>query len=246
MSNIDTTTVATTDTSGVARTQDGTIADQGAGTTPSKETTTPSTTETTTPQSTDGKTVLNQEAKKEEPAKAGAPEKYEDFKAPEGIKLDPAALAKATPVFKELGLNQAAAQKLVDTYRELTESAAAAPREAYLKLTSDWLKESQDHPDLRGKLGPGQEVNVRIGQLLSSLPDQKLASDFRSAMDLTGVGNHPAFIRVFDHVAKLLTEGKHVAGNGPSPGGQSRPGASSQPGAAAAIWPGLKSAADNR
>lgn len=249
MSNTDTTTVATTDTSGVARTQDGTIADQGTGTTTSNETTTSSEgTTKETNQSTDGKTVLNQEAKKEETKAAapGAPDKYSDFKAPDGIKLDPAVLAKATPIFKELGLSQDSAQKLVDTYRELTDAAVAAPREAYLKMTSDWLKESQDHPDLRGKLGPGQEVNVRIGQLLTSLPDQKLASDFREAMDLTGVGNHPAFIRVFDHVAKLLTEGKHVAGNGPSPGGQSRPGAPSQPGAAAAIWPGLKSATDSR
>lgn len=229
---------------GIARTPDGTIAPQ---TPVSPPITTPPTLEPgTTPPSNNG-TVLNQnEPPKPEPAAVGAPDKYTDFKVPDGFQLDPDAIAKATPVFKELGLNQDAAQKLVDTYRELTEQAVAAPREAYLKLTSDWLKEAQDHPDLRGKLGPGQEVNVRIGQLLSSLPDQKLASDFREAMDLTGVGNHPAFIRVFDHVAKLLTEGKHVAGNGPSPGGQSRPGASSQPGAAAAIWPGLKSAADTR
>jgi hypothetical protein len=65
-------------------------------------------------------------------------------------------------------------------------------------------------------------------------------------MDLTGVGNHPAFIRALDYFAQRLTEGKHVAGNGPSPGGQSRPGAATQPGAAAAIWPSLPSAGGSR
>ena len=246
---------ATTDSSGVARTADGTIAD--AGTTQSKETTTQSTTtEAAKTESNDGKSVLNQTAPKEgeaakdgekdKDAKTGAPEKYEDFKAPEGQKLDAAAIAKATPLFKELGLSQEGAQKLVDFYREATAEQAAAPYKAYQDTVAEWLKQSQDHPDLRGKLAPGGEVNVRIGKLLDSIPDTKLASDFREAMDITGVGNHPAFIRLMDHFAKQLTEGTHVAGNGPGPGGQQRPGAPSQPGAAAAIWPGLKSASDSK
>jgi hypothetical protein len=198
-----------------------------------------------TPPSNDGKSVLNQKVegeKKEEPAAKGAPEKYEDFKAPDGVKLDPAVIAKAAPIFKELGLSQDAAQKLVDTYRELSAEAAAAPYKAYQDTVAGWLKDSQDHPDLRGKLGPGQEVNVRIAKLLDGVPDSKLASDFREAMDITGVGNHPAFIRLMDHFAKQLTEGTHVAGNGPGPGGQSAPGTASRPSAAASMWPNLPSA----
>jgi hypothetical protein len=203
-----------------------------------------------------GKTILNQPALKEgEQAKTeegkkeevkGAPEKYADFTVPEGFQLDPAVVAKATPIFKELGLTQEAAQRLVDLNREVMTEALNAPYKAYQEMTSGWLKEAKDHPDLRGKLGPGEEVNVRIGKLLNSLPDQKLASDFRAAMDLTGVGNHPAFIRAIDYFAQQLTEGKHVAGNGPTQGGTTRPGASAQPGAAAAIWPGLKSANDTK
>lgn len=251
MSNTDTTTVATTDSAGLARTADGTLATPG--TEVSKETTTSSTetakVEGTETKSTDGKTVLNQkveEAKKEEKAATGAPEKYEDYKLPEGFKLDPEVRTKADAVFKELGIPQEGAQKLVDMYRELTTEAQAAPYKAYQAMTADWLKQAQDHPDLRGKLAPGGEVNVRIGKMLDGIPDAKLASDFREAMDLTGVGNHPAFIRLMDHVAKQLTEGTHVAGNGPSKGGQVRPGDSAQPGAAAAMWPTLPSAADRR
>jgi hypothetical protein len=241
----------TTDSSGVARTSDGTIAE--AGTVASKETTTEQTTTTKegtqAKQSNDGKSVLNQKAEgevKKEEAKTGAPEKYEDFKVPDGVKLDPAAIAKVAPIFKELGLSQEGAQKLVDTYRELSAEAAAAPYKAYQDTVAGWLKESQDHPDLRGKLGPGQEVNVRIAKLLDGVPDAKLASDFREAMDITGVGNHPAFIRLMDHFAKQLTEGTHVAGNGPSEGGQRRPGDSAKPGAAAAMWPSLPSATSGR
>ena len=238
----------TPDSSGINRTPDGTIAPPTDG---SNATPTP-TPDPVTPPSNDGKSVINQTAPKEgeaakdgekdKAAKTGAPEKYEDFKAPDGVKLDPAVIAKAAPIFKELGLSQDAAQKLVDTYRELSAEAAAAPYKAYQDTVAGWLKDSQDHPDLRGKLGPGQEVNVRIAKLLDGVPDSKLASDFREAMDITGVGNHPAFIRLMDHFAKQLTEGTHVAGNGPGPGGQSAPGTASRPSAAASMWPNLPSA----
>jgi hypothetical protein len=245
----------TTDTSGIARTGDGTIADQGTAksneTTTASTTTSEGTTQTKTESSNEGKSVLNQKAegeKKDEGKEAakGAPEKYEDYKVPDGFTLDPDVKTKADSLFKQLGIPQDGAQKLVDMYRELTTEAFQAPFKAYQDTVSGWLKEAQDHPDLRGKLGPGQEVNVRIGKLLDGVPDAKLASDFREAMDITGVGNHPAFIRMMDHFAKQLTEGTHVAGNGPSRFGQSAPGARSEPGAAAAMWPTLPSASDRR
>src|SRR6266852_5763511 len=58
----------------------------------------------------DGKPIV--EPKKEEPV-IGAPEKYADFRVPEGFKFDPEALTEAQATFKELGLTQDQAQKLV-------------------------------------------------------------------------------------------------------------------------------------
>src|SRR5262245_60440079 len=48
-------------------------------------------------------------------AKPGAPEKYE-FKAPEGVTLDTGLVNDFTPLAKELGMSQDAAQKVVDLY----------------------------------------------------------------------------------------------------------------------------------
>src|SRR5882762_10933205 len=47
---------------------------------------------------------------------AGAPEKYEDFKLPDGYKMDETASKEVTAMFKELNLSQDQAQKLVDYY----------------------------------------------------------------------------------------------------------------------------------
>lgn len=236
-----------TDVSGIGRTPTGEInnpvAQPDGGTTfqpQSTPTTTPS--ETASPPATEGKTLLSEEKPAEpkppEPAK-GAPEKYADYKVPEGFAIDPEVKTKADGLFKGLGLNQDQAQSLIDLYIAETKEAFEAPFKAYQDLTQDWRKTAESHPDLRGKLGPGQEVNVRIAKFLDGINDPQLASDFRELMDLTGAGNHQAFIRVIDYAARKLTEGGFVAGRGPSQFGQSRTGEVQQPTAAQALWPSL-------
>lgn len=232
----------TVDTAGVTRQPDGTITDgQTTQADQSPASGTPSS--TTTPE---GKTLLT-EAKPPEPEKKpeakaaeGAPDAYTDYKLPEGVTLAPEVKAEADALFKGMGLSQEAAQSLVDFHSKQLSALASAPAKAYQEMTDGWREDAKAHPDLRGKLGPGQEVNVRIAKALDSLGDPKLASDFRGAMDLTGVGNHPAFIRVMDKWAQRVTEGTHVAGNGPSTAGQSA-GKTAPPSAASAMWPTLPS-----
>lgn len=227
---------------GVARTAEGAIADQSSATTPpTQETTTSAKSDTGTTLLTEG-TKPAAEAKSETKETAsGAPEKYEDFKVPEGYTIEPELRAKIDPMFKDLGLSQESAQRLVDFYLEQNKAAFEAPFTAWQDMLKEWRTESESHPDLRGKLGPGQEVNVRIGKLIDSLPAD-LASGFRQLMDSTGAGNNVAFIRALDSWAAQLTEGTHVAGNGPSKAGQSAPG-TAPPTAAAALWPNLPSSA---
>ena len=140
---------------GVARTAEGAIADQVSTTPPesSSTSTTPETTPTT-PKAEEGKTLLTEgkkeeSPKKEETAKEGAPEKYEDYKVPDGYTLDPEIKTEADKIFKGLGLSQEAAQSLVDFYTAKTTEAFQAPFEAYKEMTDNWRKEASDHPDLR-------------------------------------------------------------------------------------------------
>jgi hypothetical protein len=221
----------TVDSSGITRAADGTITDGQT---------------TQSDQSQASTTLLTEEKKPEAEPKAEektektetkAPEKYE-YKLPEGLTLNDEVRTKADTMFKDMGLSNDQAQSLVNFYGEQIAAVANAPVEAYKTLTSEWRTEAESHPDLRGKLGPGQEINVRISKALDALGDSKLVSDFKQTMDLTGVGNHSAFIRVLDRFAQKVTEGTHVAGNGPSKDGQSaRPAAA--PTAAAAMWPNL-------
>lgn len=229
------------DTSGITRSADGTISDGQTTQSDQGQSSQSTTQETGTTLLTEGKKAET-EPKAEEGEKkteTKAPEKYEDYKLPDGLTLDAEVKGKADALFKGLGLDQAQAQSLVDFYGEQLTKIASVPIEAYKTLTDAWKADAESHPDLRGKLGPGKEINVRISRALDGLGDPKLVSDFKQLMDLTGAGNNQAFIRVLDRFAQKVSEGTHVAGNNPSTFGQSKPGTDTKPTAAAAMWPNL-------
>lgn len=200
------------------------------------------TTPTTPSETTTPTTPTEPKAEDKTPA-TGAPETYADFKAPENYTLDPKMIEAAAPVFKELGLTQDQAQKLVDLQAKLALDAAKAPQETYEALRKEWRTAAETHPELKGKLQPGGEVSVTMGKALDALGDAKLAADFRQAMDSTGVGDNPAFIRAFYKFAQAFTEGTHVSGKGPAPTGQVDPTKPAKPSPAQAMFPNLPSSA---
>lgn len=191
-------------------------------------------TTTTTPEvpKTESKPSLVNE--KDVQAPKGAPEKYEDFKVPEGYQLDPEIATEASTLFKNMGLDQSQAQSLVDFYVSRTNEALEAPYKLWQETQEKWISEIRQDPAIGHRL---PEVRATVAKAIDSLGDQKLAADFRQAMDITGAGNNPAFVRAFYKLAQMVTEGKHVSGAGPSKegmGSQARPET-----AAKALYPNL-------
>ena len=214
-------------------------------TTPTSTTSTPPTTQSATTEPAPGETLLTD--KKADAKSAAAPETYATFKAPEGHTLDAKMLETVTPIFKELGLSQDAAQKLIDLQVAREIESAKAPKATYDALRSDWRTKTTTHPDIAnfvdkasGKTGI-DGVKVNIGRALNALGDTELANGFKEAMDLTGAGDNPAFVRTFNKLASFVVEGSAVRGNGPSTAGQRAPGAR-PPSAAQALYPNLPSA----
>lgn len=181
------------------------------------------------------KSLLNEDAKDKKAAPSGAPEAYTDFTAPEGFEIDKDAIANALPLFKELNLPQSAAQKLVDFYAKTSQEAANAPIKFWQDQQTKWRDEIKADPEIGGKL---DQVKATTSRMLDSLGDPKLVADFREAMDFTGAGNNPAFIRAFYKLASKLTEGTPVHGAKPSAEGQKAPGTGPKS-VASAMYPNL-------
>ncbi len=172
------------------------------------------------------------------------PAEYAAFRAPDNYTIDPAALAAATPVFKELGLTQDQAQRLVDIQVAREIELAKAPDAAVTAMRNDWRGKTNSDADLlatvdknSGKTGM-DAVKINIARTLAVLPVD-LQVEFKDAMNLTGAGDHPAFVKAFNKLAAFVTEGSHVTGGGPSALGQAKPGTNTKPDAAAALYPGL-------
>lgn len=135
-------------------------------------------------------------------------------------------------MFKDLRLPQGEAQRLIDYYAKKSLEAANAPVEYYQEMQEKWVNEIKADSEIGGKL---DQVKTTIGRALDSLGDSKLANEFRAAMDFTGAGNHPAFVKVFYRMAQRLTEGTTHVGGAPR-GANERPKSAAQ-----AIYPNLPS-----
>lgn len=140
---------------------------------------------------------------------AKSSETYADFTAPEGIELDAQLLEQATPLFKELGLNQEQAQKLVDFQAANVQASQQGQAEAFNQLKQDWQDQAKNDNEIGGdkfeqSVGDAREALGKFGT-----PElTKLLNDF-------GIGNHPEMIRFMSKVGSLTKE--DVPGNPGSP-----------------------------
>lgn len=149
------------------------------------------------------------------------PEKYADFKLPDGFKMDEKTLPEVQTMFKEAGLTQEAAQKFVDFYAKNGMDAAAAPYKAWADLQKEWTTEI-------GNRFPGEKATATkamIKGVFDSVLPPSLGKNLIAALDLTGAGSHPDVVEALSILLKPLSEGTPVRGNGPSKEGQAAPGA---------------------
>lgn len=197
--------------------------------TPATPPTPPPSTESSTKSTEESKSLLNEEVKQE------APESYEPWTLPDGYALDETVGKEVSDLFRGMNLTQAQGQALMDFYVGKTQEAYQQPYQAYQEMRKGW----QDAVKADKELGPKLAVvKTSVARMIDGIGDPALASSFREAMDLTGAGDNPAFIKVFYRLAQKLTEGGHVSGKAPSPLGQTAPGSGPRT-AAQAMYPNL-------
>ena len=128
------------------------------------------------------------------------PDTYADFAMPEGIEVDAAVLEEALPVFKELGLTQDAAQKLVDFQAARVQAEGQKQVDAFTQLKQDWHDQSVNDSEFGGD---AFAENVALAQAaLNNFGTPEL----KQLMEDYGVGNHPEMLRFMIKVGKLTAE----------------------------------------
>jgi len=150
------------------------------------------------------------EAKPGEEAKPPivVPEKY-DFSAlklPEGIAVDSAIVDAITPVLKEMGVTQEAANKLVSAHAEAVSKLQV---QAEAKADADfkqWMTDQARENDkaIRKEWGAEYEQNFKVAQrgLARFFQDP----GFYKALDETGLVRSPAFMKGLLQIGKMVQE----------------------------------------
>lgn len=142
---------------------------------------------------------------------------------------------EAETLLKELNLPQDKAQKAVDFFTAKMKASGDASAQAFADVKASWRSEAITDQTI----GTGTDIKPEVKQTLGRFIDGLGPTDgkaFREAMNLTGVGDNPAFIRAFYKMAKQTTEGRPAVAAAPAP--VAAPGAGRKS-AAAALYPNL-------
>lgn len=129
-----------------------------------------------------------------------SPDTYADFVMPEGVEVDAVMLTDATPLFKELGLSQEQAQKLIDFQAKHVQASSKSQVDTFNQLMNDWQEQSKNDKEFGGDKF---EENVKVAQAAIS----KFGTPgLKQLLEEHGVGNHPEVIRFMVKVGKLTAE----------------------------------------
>ena len=161
----------------------------------------------------DDKTLLGDDGKTKD-VKPAIPEKYE-FKLPEGMAVNQEALDAITPAFKEAGLTQENAQKLIEAYHPVMQKMMDAQRESamgeFKTMVDGW---KQDTIKMYGADYAKELANA--SRFIDALPD---SDKVREVLNETGVGNHPVLVKAFVEAGKIISEDSFTDTNKRRPGG---------------------------
>jgi hypothetical protein len=151
-------------------------------------------------------------------AAEGPPEAY-DLTAPEGVTLDAETLADADPVFRELGLSNEAANKLIPLATKFSERIAAQTLQAndqavvseVIAQRKAWATEAKADAEIGGA---NWDQTVELSAKALDALGYPKGSPFRTFLTDTGLGNHPEMIRAMRRVGNLVGEdGDFVRGD---------------------------------
>lgn len=184
----------------------------------------------------EAKTDAPVELKKEEGAQSdepAPPPTYEAFKLPEGITLEDSKLGEFTKELAEFQVKTKAeqafvqefGQKLVDRHVAEVKNTIDRLNEHYTKQweknKSDWKEAVMKDPELGGNR---QETVIKAAKefVRTHGGTEAQQQEFFALMDSTGLGNHPAMIRILSKAGMSMSEGKPLPASKPVPQSKSK------------------------
>ena len=138
-----------------------------------------------------------EEVKTEAKVEAAEEISLDEIKLPEGVTLDKEFAEDFKGVAKELNLNQAQAQRLVDLQTKFTQTYSQKVESNFKEQVATWKNESI------AELGPNYKEKMPI---VARAMNKYGTPEFRTLLNDTGLGNHKEVVKFFLGIGQRLTE----------------------------------------
>ena len=142
------------------------------------------------------------ETQADKPAEVVVPESYA-FEMPEGVELDKTASDEFSAVAKELKLDQATAQKVADVGIKM----AQRQQEVFETTKAAWAEQSRTD-----KESGGDAFDQNMAVALKTL-NTFGSPELKEVLNASGLGNHPAVIKLLVKAGKAISEDGFVTGS---------------------------------
>ena len=154
----------------------------------------------------EGKPETTEQEKPAAKAEEVLPEKYE-LKLPEGSKLPETHLEEISSFAKEKKLSNEVAQALLEREHSVIAGYEQAQLAGLRQKAESWLNDVRNDKELGGdNFNQTAEYAKRA---VEHFGDDQI----KQAFDASGMGNHPAFVKMFSKIGKLIADDKFVSGN---------------------------------
>ena len=134
------------------------------------------------------------------PGAQAQPGEYQ-LEMPEGISVDPHLLTAATPVFKELGLTSEQASKFVPLVQQVQQQYLSSMMAEHDEVRTAWKNEARADGTIGGA---NWNESIRLASNALNVGGAGPGSEVRKLLNQTGLGDHPAFIRLFRNLGTRL------------------------------------------
>jgi hypothetical protein len=138
------------------------------------------------------------ETKAEPPATDAEPYK---LAMPEGVELDSGLMEAAAPVLRQIGLSNEQAQQLVPLVSQVQERLLDEQMDAFATERAAWVRSARSDPEIGGQ---NWEQSIRLASVALDAGGAPRGSEFRQLLDDSGLGDHPAAIKLFARLGRRL------------------------------------------
>lgn len=135
-----------------------------------------------------------------------------EYQMPEGVELDKTAADSLTALAKEYGLKPEQAQKVAEIGAQMLQRQ----QQAHAQTVETWVEQVKADPEIGGAKFDASVAVAKEAMAKFGTPELK------DVLMATGLGSHPAVVKFFYQVGKLVSADTHVSGKS-EPAGEKDP-----------------------